>query len=267
VPKLPDSGHAAPGRAVTPPVARTPLPAFFISDLHLCEERPATTEAFLGFLAGPARTAGSLFILGDLFEYLAGDDDLDTPFNRHICEALRALADRGVALFFMRGNRDLLAGEGFARAAGLRLLDDPAVVRFGEDEDTPSLLLSHGDALCTDDLAYQAYRRQVNDPDWQAGFLAQPLAARKAFIESLRQQSEAAKKGKSMEIMDVNAGAVETLLRRHGYLTLVHGHTHRPARHELMVDERACLRQVLSDWQGRATWLEFDGRALLAHAP
>src|SRR5512145_851252 len=106
-----------------PHAARASLPALFISDLHLCEERPATTEAFLGFLAGPARAAGSLFILGDLFEYLAGDDDLDTPFNRRVCEALRELADRGVALFFMRGNRDLFAGEGFARAAGLRLLD------------------------------------------------------------------------------------------------------------------------------------------------
>ncbi len=248
------------GAAPMPESVHAALPALFISDLHLSEDQPDTVAAFLGFLEGPARAARSLFILGDLFEYWAGDDDLDAPLNRRICAALCALADGGMRIFFMAGNRDLLAGEGFARAAGLQLLADPALVRFGCGDDAPLVLLSHGDALCTDDLAYQAYRRQVRDPAWQAGFLAQPLATRKAFIEGLRQKSEAAKRAKAMEIMDVNAEAVAALLRAHGYPTLVHGHTHRPARHEHHLDGQRCVRWVLSDWHGRATWLGFDGQ-------
>jgi UDP-2,3-diacylglucosamine hydrolase len=242
-----------------PEAVRAALPALFISDLHLAEDEPDTVAAFLAFLDGPARAAGSLFILGDLFEYWAGDDDVDAAFNRRICAALRALAGRGTRIFFLCGNRDLLAGEGLARAAGLHLLADPARVRLGDDADAPVVLLSHGDALCTDDHAYQAYRSQVRDPAWQAGFLAQPLAVRKAFIEELRRKSEAAKREKAMAIMDVNAEAVAALLRAHDYPVLVHGHTHRPARHEHELDGRRCVRWVLSDWHGRATWLAFDG--------
>ena len=258
------SAPARPGGAATamPEAAHAALPALFISDLHLSEDEPANVDAFLGFLQGPARAAASLFILGDLFEYWAGDDDLATPFNARIATAIRELADAGTAVFFMTGNRDLLAGPAFADAIGATLLEDPARVRFGNGVDAPTLLLAHGDALCTDDLAYQAYRRQVRDPVWQAGFLAQPLAARKAFIASLRQKSEAAKAEKSMEIMDVNADAVAALLREHGYPTLVHGHTHRPACHQLRIDGHDCVRHVLSDWRGAASWLAFDGAQL-----
>lgn len=261
------SAPARPGGAgaTMPEAARAALPALFISDLHLTEDEPANAAAFLDFLHGPARTAGSLFILGDLFEYWAGDDDLETPFNARIAAAIRALADTGTAVFFMTGNRDLLAGPTFAAAIGATLLEDPARVRCGDrDEaaavDAPLLLLAHGDALCTDDLAYQAFRRQVRDPAWQAGFLAQPLAARKAFIAGLRQKSEAAKAEKAMEIMDVNADAVAALLREHGYPTLVHGHTHRPDTHRIRVDGHDCIRRVLPDWRGQACWLRWDGR-------
>lgn len=262
---MPDRVHssapATPGglAADMPEAARAGLPALFISDLHLSEDEPANADAFLAFINGPARSAESLFILGDLFEYWAGDDDLATPFNARIAAAIRALADSETAVFFMTGNRDLLAGPAFADAIGATLLDDPARVRFGDTADAPVLLLAHGDALCTDDLAYQAYRRQVRDPAWQAGFLAQPLAARKAFIASLRQKSEAAKAGKAMEIMDVNADAVAALLREHGYPTLIHGHTHRPDCHRLQLDGRDCVRHVLADWRGTARWLAFDG--------
>ncbi len=258
------SAPARPGGAAAamPDAARAALPALFISDLHLSEDEPANAAAFLDFLHGPAQAAASLFILGDLFEYWAGDDDLETPFNARIAAAIRALADTGTAVFFMTGNRDLLAGADFARAIGATLLEDPARVRCGDHEDAPVLLLAHGDALCTDDLAYQAFRRQARDPAWQAGFLAQPLAARKAVIAGLRQQSEAAKAEKAMEIMDVNADAVAALLREHGYPTLVHGHTHRPARHLLSIDGRECVRQVLPDWRGQAAWLAFDGTHL-----
>ncbi len=256
------SAPAAGGSRPAPPeAAAVALPALFIADLHLSEDQPDTVAAFLAFLAGPARSAGSLFILGDLFEYWAGDDDLDAPFNRRIGNALGALAAHGTAVYFMTGNRDLLAGTAFADTAGLRLLDDPSRVLLGA---TPALL-SHGDALCTDDLAYQAYRRQVRDPAWQAGFLAQPLAARKAFIESLRQQSETAKREKAMTIMDVNADAIAALLRAHDYPVLIHGHTHRPAQHLHQVDEHTCTRWVLADWHGRARWLAFDGTCFVAH--
>lgn len=250
-----------------PEAACAGLPALFISDLHLTEDEPANVDAFLAFLQGPAREAASLFILGDLFEYWAGDDDLATPFNARIAAAIRAVADAGTAVHFMTGNRDLLAGPAFADAIGATLLDDPARVRFGDTADAPVLLLAHGDALCTDDLAYQAYRRQVRDPAWQAGFLAQPLAARKAFIAGLRQKSEAAKAEKAMEIMDVNADAVATLLREHGYPTLIHGHTHRPDCHQFQVDGRACQRHVLADWRGTARWLAFDGTHFTSGGP
>ena len=265
----PDAAHTrgtalAPGEGpqpieLMPEALQATLPALFISDLHLSAEEPANVAAFLDFLQGKAREAASLFILGDLFEYWAGDDDLATPFNARAAAAIRALADAGTAVFFMRGNRDLLAGPAFADAIGACLLEDPARVRFGNDANAP-LLLTHGDTLCTDDLAYQAYRRQVRDPVWQAGFLAQPLAARKAFIASLRQQSETAKAEKTFEIMDVNADAVAALLREHDYPTLIHGHTHRPACHRLEVDHHTCTRHVLSDWRGQASWLRYDGR-------
>lgn len=242
-----------------PEAASVALPAFFISDLHLSEDQPDTVAAFVDFLAGPARDAGSLFILGDLFEYWAGDDDLEAPFNQRIASALGALAASGTAVYFMVGNRDLLAGPGLAAATGMQLLADPALVRLGQHETAPRVLLSHGDALCTDDTAYQAYRRQVRDPAWQAGFLSQPLAARKAFIASLRQQSERAKQDKAMTIMDVNPDAVAALLREYGYPELIHGHTHRPGQHTHLVDGRQCGRHVLADWHGRARWLAYDG--------
>lgn len=237
------------------------VPAVFISDLHLAEDRPRATAAFVDFLEGPAREARSLFILGDLFEYWAGDDDIDASFNSCICTALRTLSEAGTQVHFMTGNRDLLAGAGFARAAGLHLLPDPTLIQLGERR----VLLSHGDALCTDDLAYQTYRRQVRDPAWQAGFLTQALATRKAFIESLRKQSEAAKRDKTMTIMDVNRTAVEALLRAHGYPTLIHGHTHRPAVHRHLIDGHSCERRVLADWHDHAVWLGFDGEDFTVH--
>jgi UDP-2,3-diacylglucosamine hydrolase len=195
--------------------------------------------------------------LGDLFEYWAGDDDLDEPLHRHVADGLRGLAERGVRIYLMHGNRDLLMGEALARACGAELLPDPTLV----DLYSQPTLLSHGDALCTDDAEYQAFRIQVRNPAWQAQFLAQPLAQRKAFIEQVRAQSEANKQQKTLEIMDVNADAVAALLRTHGYPRLIHGHTHRPARHVLPLDDRVCERWVLSDWgaQGHALRCDADG--------
>jgi UDP-2,3-diacylglucosamine hydrolase len=228
--------------------------ALFISDLHLREEEPATLRAFDALLAGPARGVDELYILGDLFEYWAGDDD-DTPLARHVAEGLKALVGEGVRVFFLAGNRDFLMGEAYAASGGFRLLAEPTEIEL----DDQRVLLSHGDTLCTDDTAYQSYRAMVREPAWQAGFLAKPLAERRAFIEQLRRHSQQANRQKNMEIMDVSPSAVENLLRRHGYPTLIHGHTHRPARHVHHIDDRECVRWVLPDWHEDAPWLMWDG--------
>lgn len=218
--------------------------ALFISDIHLSPHEPATAERLLAFLGGPARTAASLTILGDLFDYWVGDDDLDDPFNARIVAALRALADAGVVLSFMAGNRDFLIGDDFAVAAGLELLTDPCIRDIAG---TPTLL-THGDLLCTDDADYQHFRRQVRGPAWRSQFLAKPLGVRKAEIAALRARSEREKKIKPLSIMDVNAGAVAAMLRQHRVRTLIHGHTHRQGQHSHMVDGQACARWVLGDW-------------------
>ena len=204
---------------------------FFVSDLHLCSSRPETCRIFFDFLAGPARRSQALYILGDLFEYWAGDDDAGDPFNASVIAALRGCAG-AAPVFVMHGNRDFLLGRRFADAAGVRLIGDPLLVECNG----VATLLTHGDALCTDDVAYMQFRSEVRSKAWIDAFLGTPLPERKAKIEALRLESEAQKKRKPKEIMDVNADAVAKLLREHGYPGLIHGHTHRPARHEHFVD-------------------------------
>lgn len=239
------------------------MSTLFVSDLHLDPARPAATEAFLELLAGPAREAAALYILGDLFEAWVGDDDPGEP-GASVCAALKALADAGVPVFLMRGNRDFLYGQGIAERSGATLLPDPCVVEL----DGVHTLLMHGDLLCTDDTGYQAFRRQVRDPAWQQQFLAQPLAARHAFAAQARAASREHQQGLAETITDVNAGAVVDTMRRHGVTRLIHGHTHRPAIHDLVVDERPAQRIVLGDWyeQGSVLRLDADGMVLQALA-
>lgn len=229
------------------------MKALFISDLHLSEEHPEILRAFEALLARPARGVDALYILGDLFEYWAGDDD-DTALSERVAQALRAVADDGIRIHFLAGNRDFLIGEAFAARAGFSLLAEPTEIELGGRR----VLLCHGDTLCTDDAAYQAYRAMVRDPAWQRVFLGRPLSERRAIINDLRQKSAAAKREKSMEIMDVNTGAAESLLRAHGHPTLIHGHTHRPARHVHHVDGHDCIRWVLPDWHDDAPYLMWD---------
>jgi len=229
--------------------------ALFVSDLHLQASHPRTADAFLRFLAERARDAGQLYLLGDIFEYWAGDDDLADPFHRSVVDALRRVADAGTAVYWMGGNRDFLVGAGFAEAAGLTLLQEPHVATFGPTR----VVLVHGDAQCTGDEKYMAFRAQVRDPAWQAQFLAMPLAQRKAIIAGLREGSRAAHGEKTYEIMDVTPDAVAGLHADSGADVIIHGHTHRPALHT----DGARRRYVLPDWEldedpVRGGWIAVD---------
>jgi UDP-2,3-diacylglucosamine hydrolase len=214
--------------------------ALFVSDLHLTPAMPKTAAAFFRFLDEEATHARQLYLLGDIFEYWAGDDDIDDPFNRSVVDALRTLSDQGVALYWIAGNRDFLAGEAFAQVTGATRLTDPHLADIAGH---PVLLL-HGDAQCVDDQDYMAFRKQVREPDWQHAFLAKPLAERKAIIHSMREGSRDAQREKSMMIMDVNLSEIERLYEQYQVRTMIHGHTHRPALHE----SAGGSRYVLPDW-------------------
>lgn len=227
----------------------------FISDLHLCTSRPAITDLFIEFLQTTAAKAEALYILGDLFEYWAGDDDLNDPHHSDIIAALKTLASSKTRIFFMHGNRDFLLGTSFAETAGITLLTDPTLLNLYSKR----VLLSHGDALCTDDRAYQEFRSQVRSPAWQQAFLNQSLVERKAQIEVLRARSEQEKSHKTMRIMDVNAEAVRNLMRAYNYPELlIHGHTHRPALHNLEFDAHRSQCWVLGDWYEQGSCLRMD---------
>lgn len=233
--------------------------SIFVSDLHLCPTRPAINKVFFDFLHGPAAQAEALYILGDLFEYWAGDDDAD-PFNVSVLIALRELADRGVALYLMHGNRDFLIGDRFTAACRAKLLPDSTMVDlYG----IPTLLM-HGDTLCTDDIRYLEFRAKVRNAAWQNQFLAQTLDQRKRIIAGLRTENAAEKKSKTEEIMDATPAGIEAALRAHGYPRLIHGHTHRPAVHRHVVDGRNCERWVLADWYAAGSYLQTDSRGCAA---
>jgi len=236
--------------------------SIFVSDLHLTPDRPRAAELFFGLVAGTAARAEALYILGDLFEYWVGDDDLTDPFNASVADALHALSAKGVALHFMHGNRDLLVGEQFAGRCGAKLIADSLLL----DLYGTKTLVMHGDTLCTDDVEYMKFRAFAHDPENQRKFLSQPLAARKQQIIGYRAESEKSKQGKSAEIMDVTPAAVEKTLREHGYPRLIHGHTHRPARHVHVVDGKSCERWVLTDWYGRAGFLHCDASGCKAES-
>lgn len=234
--------------------------SLFIADLHLSPALPRATTLFKRFLGEIAVQAEALYILGDLFEAWVGDDDLDLPFHQDIAQALAELSRQGVRLYLMHGNRDFLLGQRFLQAIGATLLDDPSLIELHGT----ATLLSHGDAFCTDDVAYQVFRRQVRASAWQAAFLSKPLAERRQVAQTLREQSEREKSAKEMAIMDVNAVAVAAALREHGYPRLIHGHTHRPARHLHELDDHACERWVLPDWYEAGGYLRCDANGCAA---
>ncbi len=235
------------------------MTTLFISDLHLDAERPQISELFGEFLLREARSAEALYILGDLFEAWVGDDD-PSEVGNFVADKLRGLREHGVPVFFIRGNRDFLLGDNYARRAGMTILPDPAVVML---HGKPTLLM-HGDLLCTDDLAYQQFRAQTRNPDWQRHFLAQPLPARLAFAQQARVASKAHQAGLQAQdaITDVTAATVDATFARYGIDTIIHGHTHRPATHA----HTGGRRIVLGDWYEQGSVLSVDETGLTLRA-
>ncbi|MEN5159471.1 UDP-2,3-diacylglucosamine diphosphatase [Achromobacter spanius] len=238
-----------------------PGPIWLASDLHLGPTTPATSEAFLAFLQVAQDEAAALLLPGDIFDAWIGDDVIRAapPWLATVLAALKTTAAR-IPVWLGRGNRDFLIGEELAKAVGAQLLPEPARL----ETDFGSILLTHGDEFCTDDAAYQQFRQMVRNPQWQAEFLAKTIPERLAMAQQARGESQAANQTKSMEIMDVNAGAIESIFRETGVRVLVHGHTHRPARHVLEVDGEKRERWVLPDWDcdhvspPRGGWLVID---------
>ena len=225
--------------------------SLYISDLHLSEERPEANERFFRFVEEDAKNADALYVLGDLFEYWIGDEDLESPFNAVVVGFFRRLSGSGTRLYLMHGNRDFLLAERFAAATGGELLADPTV----KDD----VLLMHGDTLCTDDADYQAWRQRARSAEFQRDFLGKPLDERRAVVHGLREKSKEVIGAKPADIMDVNENAVRDAFRRHRVTRMVHGHTHRPGVHRLEVDGRRCERWVLPDWYGPGGYLEIAG--------
>ncbi|XHA18145.1 UDP-2,3-diacylglucosamine diphosphatase [Citrobacter farmeri] len=219
------------------------MTTLFIADLHLCTEEPAITAGFLRFLAGEARQADALYILGDLFEAWIGDDD-PNPLHHEMAAAIKAVVESGVPCFFIHGNRDFLIGKRFARESGMTLLPQENVLDlYGR-----RVLIMHGDTLCTDDAGYQAFRAKVHQPWLQTLFLALPLFIRKRVAARMRAGSKAANSSKSLEIMDVNKHAVVAEMEKYRVQWLIHGHTHRPDVHALTVNGEPAFRVVLGAW-------------------
>ena len=237
------------------------MTAFVISDLHLTPTRAAAQRQFERFLANRPAAGDSLYVLGDLFDYWAGDDDIDAPANRRIVDSLAACARGGVALYWIAGNRDFLAGDALMEAARMMPLADPFVFDlYGE-----RTVMLHGDTLCTDDRAYQAFRDESRSAVWQRDFLARPLAERRAEIELLRARSEREKAAKPPHIMDVNENAVACLFDATGALRMIHGHTHRPACHEYLMFGCKTRRFVLPAWDRKAGYLRVDAAGAQLH--
>jgi UDP-2,3-diacylglucosamine hydrolase len=256
MPPVPAPGHGGDtaGRAPDAEIAPAMKPTLFVSDLHLSTKRPAQLDAFHRFCTGPARVAGELYILGDLFDSWIGDDELAEPMVAAVAASLADVAASGVRIGIIIGNRDFLMRERFAAAAGATLLPDKEVI----DIDGVPTLIMHGDLLCTSDVGYQRWRRIAHTRRWQNWFLALPFGFRQSFATWLRGKSKATVAKKDTTIMDVEGSAVEAAFRAAGVSRIVHGHTHRPARHHSVVDGRECERFVLADWYERGSYLQFD---------
>ncbi len=242
------------------------MTTLFISDLHLQPSQPELLRACLDWLETRTRGTDALYLLGDIFEAWVGDDD-DAPWLETFSAALRNVHAGGTAIYFMHGNRDFLLGQQFAERCTMQILPESAVIDlYGH----PTLLL-HGDTLCTEDRDYLAFRAQVRNPQWQQAILSKPLAERRALAAMLREQSKMAGSNKAEDIMDVTPAEVVRAMEANGVDRLIHGHTHRPARHTLSVSGKSAERIVLGDWRaGDRAWYvraENDGAIELVEFP
>ncbi|WP_312773292.1 UDP-2,3-diacylglucosamine diphosphatase [Atlantibacter hermannii] len=227
------------------------MATLFIADLHLSTEEPAITAGFLRLLEGEARTAEALYILGDLFEAWIGDDD-PNPLHAAVAAAIRALVESGVPCYFIHGNRDFLIGKRFARQSGMTLLPAEKVLTlYGE-----RVLIMHGDTLCTDDVGYQRFRAKVQQRWLQTLFLSLPLFIRQRIAAKMRAGSKASNQTKSDAIMDVNQQAVSEVMHQHHVRHLIHGHTHRPAIHDLQIEGHPARRYVLGAWHQEGSMIK-----------
>jgi UDP-2,3-diacylglucosamine hydrolase len=224
------------------------MSSLFASDLHLDSEAPWAIDAFISFLQGPARQAEALYLLGDIFEVWVGDDDTN-PDNARICAALAELSGTGVATYAIHGNRDFLLGARFSALTGIKLLPDPVMVELHGVR----TLLSHGDVFCTDDAAYQQLRSIVRQPRWQLRFLSLPIETRRTLANAARAGSKAHTQRTIPTIMDVNPLAVTRAMQATGARRLIHGHTHRPAIHPVVVNGVPAERVVLAPWYETAS--------------
>lgn len=227
------------------------MATLFISDLHLCKQRPEIIDLFIRFLQQHAGDAEALYILGDLFEYWIGDEAIDYPEHQMVIKAMHELVNSGTKLYLMHGNRDFLLGKKFEAASGGKILNDPTVVDlYG----TPVILL-HGDSLGIDDKEYIQIRNTVRSPQWQQDFLAKSVEERERMSKQFREDSITATSEKTLEIMDANQGAIEQEMRNHNVTHMIHGHTHRPDIHNFLLDGQAAERIVLGDWYDQGSVL------------
>ena len=229
------------------------MSTLFVSDLHLEAERPDIGHQFIEFLNTEAMEADDLYILGDLFEAWVGDDDPNSHYAK-IKLAIRKVVDKGIPVYFMHGNRDFMIGRQFANETGVEILQDPyPITMYGQ-----KALLSHGDAMCTDDVQYQRVRVMTRNPDWQASMLAKPLKERLRIAEEARRQSLERTLNLSMNIMDVNQDEVKRVITKYGVDVLLHGHTHRPGVHTVDLGRRKAQRIVLGDWYQQGSVLRWN---------
>jgi UDP-2,3-diacylglucosamine hydrolase len=225
----------------------------FVSDLHLDASAPAAVDQFVDFLRTYAAHVEALYILGDLFEVWVGDDETDAH-KKVVARALRELTSSGVACFVLHGNRDFLLGRRFCDDTGCQLLPDPVIAEF----DGERVLLTHGDALCTDDHSYQELRSIVRTAPWQRRFLALPLADRELLANQARAGSRQHTSQTIPTIMDVNPEAVATAYQVTGVRRIIHGHTHRPGVHDTLIEGVRAQRIVLGAWYEQGSYLEYE---------
>ncbi len=229
------------------------MATLFISDLHLTPSRPDISHCFFEFMGNEAVSADALYVLGDLFEFWIGDDD-DSPFNQSVKTAFKHLTDSGVPCYFIQGNRDFLVGKRFAAETGITLLEEECSIDlYGE-----RAVILHGDTLCSDDVKYQAYRAKVHQPWLQWLYNRLPLALKKRIVAKFQADIGEEKKGKSLDIMDVNQNTVEAVLKKHNACLMIHGHTHRPDIHHFESQSNHCTRIVLGDWYTQSSILIFE---------